>query len=249
MDCLFTGKIHGDLRSAVTVSGCVDNPETTVSIASTYLPDGVLNMIIVNGTSSILDVETDVDHDFNDALVPSSQRKKRSVTFGSNINDIALSLPDYEVTTTRSFYEGELPDNVDLETTVWYENSLLGKFDNNHTLTKEWLSRVMEFSKPLLLGIDMGINLKIIEAKYANMTLVASGNNIGALVALKHKHLNSYFCYDPVLPGTVGIAYVGSACNTNGYAVNINEYFRDTDSEISSARVYVHELGHNVGML
>ena len=34
----------------------------------------------------------------------------------------------------------------------------------------------------------------------------------------------------------------------NGYAVNINEYYTERNSDLSSARVFVHELGHNVGM-
>ena len=72
--------------------------------------------------------------------------------------------------------------------------------------------------------------------------------NIRKLVYQGHDHLNSYFCYH-LGYGVVGIAYVGAACYTNGLAININEYFTETNSEIVSARVYVHELGHNVGML
>jgi len=245
--CLFSGKIHGDLSSVVTVLGCIEDQETTLSIASSYLPDGVLHMVIVNGTSTILDFEADIYHDFNDALVPSSNRKKRSLT--ENTFDITLTTPQPKRMMTGSFYEGDLPEVVDLETTIWYDNSLLGKFDNDDDLTKQWLSIVVEFAKPLLLhpSLDIGINLKILGAEHANMTLEASVENAVKLQALQNDHLNSYFCYD-LGSGTVGIAYVGAACSKYGYAVNINEYFTDLNSEITSARVFVHELGHNIGM-
>ena len=59
--------------------------------------------------------------------------------------------------------------------------------------------------------------------------------------------LNSYFCYD-LGKGSVGIAWIGTACDKNGWAVNINEYYTVTNSELNSAKTFVHEIGHNIGM-
>ena len=63
----------------------------------------------------------------------------------------------------------------------------------------------------------------------------------------KEKGLTSYFGYQ-LGGGIIGIAFLGTACNQNGYAVNINELYSSTNTEVKTARVWVHELGHNIGM-
>ena len=63
----------------------------------------------------------------------------------------------------------------------------------------------------------------------------------------KEKGLTSYFGYQ-LGGGTVGIAFLGTACNQGGYAVNINELYSSYNTEVRTARTWVHELGHNVGM-
>ena len=43
-----------------------------------------------------------------------------------------------------------------------------------------------------------------------------------------------------------GIAMVGGACRRDGFAVNINSLWTEDNSELNTARVWVHELGHQV---
>ena len=43
-----------------------------------------------------------------------------------------------------------------------------------------------------------------------------------------------------------GIALVGGACRRDGLAVNINSLWTEENSELNTARVWVHELGHQV---
>ena len=45
-----------------------------------------------------------------------------------------------------------------------------------------------------------------------------------------------------------GIAMVGGACRRDGFAVNINSLWTEENSELNTARVWVHELGHQVGI-
>ena len=43
-----------------------------------------------------------------------------------------------------------------------------------------------------------------------------------------------------------GIAMVGGACRRDGFAVNINSLWTEDNSELNTARVWAHELGHQV---
>ena len=46
--------------------------------------------------------------------------------------------------------------------------------------------------------------------------------------------------------GPAGIAWLGSACDTtSGYQMNINEVYNNLQA---TAEIFVHELGHNLGM-
>ena len=88
-------------------------------------------------------------------------------------------------------------------------------------------------------------------ARYTKLTLKADKTHITDLANSfpNKKYINSFFCYDLLTGhGTVGIAYLGEACDKTGYAVNINEYYSESNSELKSARTFVHEIGHNVGM-
>ena len=57
--------------------------------------------------------------------------------------------------------------------------------------------------------------------------------------------VNSYFCYDESSAGANGLAWLGSACNKYGYGAHINEFYV---SDFETAKIFVHELGHNIGM-
>ena len=64
---------------------------------------------------------------------------------------------------------------------------------------------------------------------------------------LNTRTLTSYFCKD-IVNGIVGIAYLGSACRSDGFSVNINELYTNSNTELRTAKVFAHELGHNLGM-
>jgi len=56
VDCLFTGKVEEDDSSLVTVSGCMDSKETTLSIASILVPDGIvdLHLELADGSTYVI---------------------------------------------------------------------------------------------------------------------------------------------------------------------------------------------------
>ena len=41
--------------SLVTVSGCMDSQETILSIASILVPDGILDLVLAEGSTSVLE--------------------------------------------------------------------------------------------------------------------------------------------------------------------------------------------------
>merc|ERR1719430_579468 len=97
-------------------------------------------------------------------------------------------------------------------------------------------------------SLSIRIVLEIGEVSHIDETLEASEERIKFLARKKEKPLTSYFCKD-IGGGVLGIAYVGAACHSRGYAVNINELYSLYKSELRTARTFAHELGHNIGML
>ena len=140
-----------------------------------------------------------------------------------------------------------------METSIRYDNSLLRQFGGSHTATKVWIVSVVELAKPRLshesLNVEIHINV-VGNIHHQNEEIKADSTTIQGLKSrIKTKSLVSYFAAD-ICSGscTIGIAYVGAACRMDGYAININEYYSNTNSEIKTARTFVHELGHNMGM-
>ena len=84
---------------------------------------------------------------------------------------------------------------------------------------------------------------------FKNITIQADMNGLNQLAEAnrKYKTLIGAFTYSGQW-GTLGIAWIGTACNTNGMGAGITELFTEVNSELMSARTYVHELGHNLGM-
>ena len=209
----------------------MNSPKTTLSIASSLVSNGVVDLVLANGTTTVLkdDEATVRALDPNDELEP----------------------PQGVVTPAPTQFSGSLPQAVDLTTTLWYDQSLLRRFSSNHVTTKQWLAKVVAFATTRFAdpSLNVRINLKIESVRESKLTLKATVAHIYDLARkrLNPNYLNSYFCHD-VGGGIVGIAFLKTACAKNGYAVNINEYFSNTNSELTSARVFVHEVGHNIGM-
>jgi len=218
--CLFTGKLEGDLDSEVSVSGCHESNETMVSIASSLLPDGFVELMIVDG----------------------------------NTKNMENSTPDYLYPPADPFewdvhsWSGPLPSTVVLKTDIKYDNSLLEHFDYSHEKTKDWIKDVVQLAKPMMSHntLTIKVGLEIGEVTHIDETLEAENDTIYYLQQTKnHKSLTSYFCKGNRQDDTAGIAFLGTACNSM-YAININEL---SYSDLETARIFAHELGHNIGML
>ena len=236
--CLFDGKVEGDPLSKVFVSGCYNSTETVASIVSSQLPGGILDLSLVNGiTNSITDVD------------PGQRTGHQDYSAGEMAND-AFSPPRIRTRARTPYFSGSLPSKVILKTDIKYDNSLLKHFNNSHQKTKDWINKIVGLTQTrfYLESIIIKVTLKIGTVAHVDEELKADGKSLGNLYKKHLPDLTSYFCED--LGGSTpwgGFAYVKSACLRSGEAVNIVELF--SKSDIWTAKVFAHELGHNIGML
>ena len=242
--CLFEGKVQGEPLSEVAVSGCINSNETLLSISSSQVPGGILDLALVDGITFDVTLEgNDVSH---------GERTRRSYEGDETVEDETADffIPPPDPNQPRAAYSGPLPSQVILKTNVKYDNSLLGHFQNSHQKTKDWINRVIGLAKPRMShnSLSIRIDLQIDGVDHIDETLKANRENIRYLKDKRVPSLTSYFCKD-IGGGIVGIAFLRAACRTDGYGVNINEMFTTVNSELRTARTYAHELGHNVGML
>jgi len=273
--CLFSGQLLRDPRSVVAVSGCLGDEETSLSIASTLLPGGIVDISLVGGVA--FQVTADEAIDVEDYVVPPQGIRKREVEESSprprpkftsrsrdrsrsddyeeydyEVDDFAIPPPTRDRAGAREFF-GSLPQRVLLETDIKYDNSLLGHFDGSDTKTKEWISRVVELSKPRMShkSLAMPIFLKTGKIDHMDRSLKAGEQGLFFLTSTDSpRSMTSYFCEDISGETNIrGYAWGGSACRTDGYAVNINELFTTSNSELRTAKNFAHELGHNLGMM
>ena len=166
-----------------------------------------------------------------------------------NEADDSVNPPAPQIQVVGSVYNEDLPEVVDLQTILWYDQSLLNHFGGNDEETKGFLRRVVESARHHFADPSLGvyINIVIIDVDFIDQDLRATHSMIHHLA--EHSPtpytLNSFFCFDNSGDTVRGIAFIGTACRHDGYAVNINEYGGD---EESTARIFAHEIGHNLGI-
>ena len=158
----------------------------------------------------------------------------------------------------RNSNDFEYPEAVELETTIWYDRSLLDKFKGNHARVKGWLTNVIMHAKEYLRHPSLVVKVVLIpgEKLFFDRKIIADDNDIDRLSYENYNDkanksvLNSYFSYD-ICNGrcTTGAAWTSDACSKSGFAVNINEYYTDRSPALNTGKTFVHEIGHNLGML
>lgn len=234
--CVFSGKVEGDPLSKVFVSGCYNSSETLVSLVSSQLPGGFLDLSLVN--------------DITTSIADQRERTENLDYSAGQMADDAISPPPVQMRDRTRSFSGALPSKMILKTDIKYDNSLLKHFHNSHQKTKDWINKVVGHTQTRLYheSIRMKISLKVGTVSHIAESIKADKANMYKLYKKKQPQLNSYFCEDIIGGGAWGMAFSRAACNRDGYAVNIVELFSRVNPEIQSAKVFAHELGHNLGM-
>ena len=160
---------------------------------------------------------------------------------------------EQEIPVIGGLYEGDLPRAINLDIVVWYDNSLLQQMSDSETETKQWIAKIVELARPRLAlpSLNVRINPIIRRFNYTNTKLEANTESMQLIKNLPDvdpNFLNIFFCYDEKLYGKKGMASQGSACSRDGNAISIVEYQHGQEPELNTARVLVHEIGHNLGI-
>jgi len=244
--CLYNGRLETEEDSQVVVVGCKDSQEDTeVMIKSNKIRGGLVSLILRDGVTHILSLDDLV----TGGNYTSNKREKRDTGVFSLDNDMMI-LPESEIQFDRIGFTGPLPKAVTLETDMYYDNTLLDLFKNNHKSVRQYLSKVLEFTKTLMIHptLVMSVHLKTRKVKHLNERIRVTGPDIDRLAKRGYKSMASFFC---VCPDNnvcdAGIAVLSSVCSNTGSGININNKYAE-DSELKTAEIWAHELGHNLGM-
>ena len=230
--CLFSGRLEHERESLVAVSGCRSSRETTVSIASIRVPEDQADIVIVGGKTYLKEHNRKYEY---------TERYKRQI--GRNdILEVPPSGQDYEMNIQNN---EPLPARVILETGIVYDNSLLEKFNGSHIRTQQWINKVIELARPKLNlpSLTVKISLKIVgKMEYHSASISATSEYIYQLRTQNSDPTKflSFFCLGSG-DENGGIACGGCACRRG---IVISEY----KSEIGTANIFAHELGHTIGM-
>jgi len=237
--CLFEGKVEEEEAALAAVIGCHNSSKTLLTISSSQVPGGILDLSLIDGITYNIAL--------NNGTVFHGQRRKR----GADSEKDYLVPPKNPLQGSIAPFQEALPSRVTLKTDIKYDNSLLKHFGYSHEKTKEFLNRVVSLAKVWMSheSIVMKVDIKVGEVDHIDETIRASGYHIRNLFHRGFPSHTSFFCKDFTRGSTLGIAYVRSACDYRGYAININELYTRYDAEQSTAKVFAHELGHNIGML
>ena len=96
----------------------------------------------------------------------------------------------------------------------------------------------------------MQLLFQVFDIRYIKSKLLADAPSIKETVNLAQNSKESMDVKSVFFLGlntsAKGIAMVGGACRRDGFAVNINALWTEENSELNTARVWAHELGHQV---
>ena len=95
--------------------------------------------------------------------------------------------------------EGPLPQSLTLPIALRYDNSLLRDFNNDHSKTKQWLSRVVQLAKPKMKLIDITVHLKVTGVEHYNKDVGAADDQWIQIIRKDSRNRGvkgpiSYFC-------------------------------------------------------
>jgi len=241
--CLFEGQLEKEEGAVAAVIGCHNSSKTLLTISSSQVPGGILDLSLIGGITYNLEL--------NNQTFSHGQRRKRQTEVSSNDY---RELPKSPFRSSSSPFTGTLPSRAALKTNLKYDNSLLEHFQNSHAKTKEFLNQVVALARVRLshASIIMKVDIKIGEVDHLNEYIKANDYDFDNLEFKERpRSLTSYFCKDlecTFEDCTRGLTYRGNACVRYGSAMSINELWSQHDEEFYTARTFAHELGHNIGM-
>lgn len=233
-NCFFHGSLNKDIESVVEVDGCKGELEI-VEISSRFVPCGLVVLLLEDGETYEIDP-----------------------TEGLTAPDVEDSIPQ---TAARpgAAWRGDLPNTAVAKIHVRYDNTLLDLM-GGHAQAKKKVNTIIAMAQPYFkrsLGLGMDIKIEIVSGpSHYNKHIRdhPSGNTLNALVNQGGRgddHPTAWFIAAKVNSewqlSLAGVADIHGLCR-GSEAGSINEVAKHRKWDGNSARLFVHELGHNLGM-
>jgi len=146
-----------------------------------------------------------------------------------------------------------LPNSMTLRLQILYDYSFAVKYRYVEEDIKEAIQGILVHLQMFfhMASLTTRINLDVLEFKPIPYTLSATQSSLNTLGSYVKYHLpsidaDSYsvIAYDNGADN-IGLAWFRTTCSEKEMRTNINEYFH---SDILTAAIFAHEIGHNLGM-
>jgi len=150
-------------------------------------------------------------------------------------------------------YTGPLPEKVELRTKIVYDRALLDYFKDDHNRVKDWLDGVVDKSREFLRHDSLKIKVDLIVEEgyhFEDRIIKATESDLNEVDYLNRQFgvLVSVFGLGSGWPSRGRAHDLGLACDTQGFGISITELYPGSNSEYYTAGIFVHELGHTLGM-
>merc|ERR1719245_2561758 len=149
------------------------------------------------------------------------------------------------------------PDEFNMEVRYYYDESLLEKYDGDHSEAKNAVRVMHEHAKVMMRHETIGRKVHLVfevEPPFVDLSIHAGPSN--ALPSFMGWLKDRDMCQRDVAfhhiitnrrsDGVSGVAWLGTVCHDDCYNTGITEVFFN---EVSSAQTLAHEFGHNLGAL
>ena len=162
--------------------------------------------------------------------------------------DYGRLLPQNEYQNSEGYgFRGKLPESLTMRMTLWYDNTLLAKFNGDHQKLRKALLAVVENTKKKYLQsptLIIKINPLIESIRHINKNVIFSKNVLNELRKFDSEtSVNCFFVENAPGQGEKGVmgrARYPMPCPKS----NINQY----GNIRQATNIFAHELGHNLDM-
>jgi len=253
-NCFFHGSLKGDVESEVEVDGCKNDAEI-VEISSRLVPCGIVILLLENGETYTID-PTD------------------GITFPNGTDSVAQG--PVAAAFRGPQWQGSLPPEVTAKFHIRITKSLVEQWVEDKPwgsqrpwgsqLRESWakirVRRIVSLAQPWFkqnLGLAMDVKLEILSIEITSATIpdVFAEDSSGNLIALdllagkgpRGDYPTAWFKAQKP-DGIRGLGSTPAFCYGSEAANGlITEVYKERVKYATSAWLFAHELGHNLGIL
>jgi len=260
--CNFVGELKNN-PGTVAVTGCLDKPgdKMHITVLSDLNTKSNIYELDYNGHATALEnpFKYQKEHsgkfplknreDGPNKCSVENEFKKHKDEMGDEEEDLSLEMK----ATLQASSAETWPNERYAYVKFGYDRTLKNQLESENTNFATWIDSVMthvqtHYRHPSL-PTKVQFKYDVTETIYKNQDMPSTNSleawsKIGQEDADPKVDLYAAFGKDPEYWGTVGLAWVGGACN-DYIKTSMNEY-RNTPGETAS--VVAHEMGHNFGM-